>query len=163
MRLKSTEKSMSTRHQTQICITVGTEFDVNDSIENPELTPIAEPIVLGRFGGKEEGQGFLLDSFAKFGVQPTFFVEALQTAYFGDEPMGSIAIRIAEPGYDMQLHLHPGWLHYDAVARALRRSDLVVLTLRKALGSAPVSRLSSSLAIHSRQGVLIALSTQRAP
>jgi hypothetical protein len=107
-----------THRQTEICITVDTEFSIVGNFENPEFTPIAEPIVLGRVGEREEGLGFLLDGFAEFGVQATFFVEALQTAYFGDEPMGSIARRIAEAGHDVQLHLHPCWLHYDAVARA---------------------------------------------
>jgi hypothetical protein len=109
---------MRVQTPTEICITIDTEFSIGGNFENPELAPIAEPIVLGRVGDKEEGLGFLLASFAEFGVQATFFVEALQTAYFGDEPMGSIARRIAEAGHDVQLHLHPCWLHYDAVARA---------------------------------------------
>jgi hypothetical protein len=105
---------MKTRKKTEVCITIDTEFSIGGNFENPELPPIAEPIVLGSIGGEEHGLGFLLDSFAEFGVQATFFVEALQTAYFGNEPMGSIARRIAEAGHDVQLHLHPCWLHYDA-------------------------------------------------
>jgi hypothetical protein len=72
--------------------------------------------VLGAVDGKEHGLGFLLESFSKFGVQATFFVEALQAAYFGDEPMGGIARRIAQAGHDVQLHLHPCWLHYESAA-----------------------------------------------
>jgi hypothetical protein len=105
------------REPIEVCITVDTEFSIGGNFENPALAPIAEPIVLGQIGDKEEGLGFLLDSFAEFGVQATFFVEALQTAYFGDEPMGSIARRIAEAGHDAQLHLHPCWLHYDTTSR----------------------------------------------
>ena len=103
---------------TEVCITIDTEFSIGGNFEHPELTPIAEPIVLGSVGDKEHGLGFLLASFAEFGVQATFFVEALQTAYFGDEPMGSIASRIAEAGHDVQLHLHPCWLHYDTASPA---------------------------------------------
>jgi hypothetical protein len=106
------------REPTEICVTVDTEFSIGGNFRNPELTPIAEPIVLGRIGDKEEGLGFLLDCFAEFGVRATFFVEALQTAYFGDKPMGGIARGIAAAGHDVQLHLHPCWLHYDSVARA---------------------------------------------
>ena len=109
---------MKTRKPTEVCITIDTEFSIGGNFEHPELTPIAEPIVLGSVGGKEHGLGFLLDSFAQFGVQATFFVEALQTAYFGDEPMGSIARRIAEARHDVQLHLHPCWLHYDTASPA---------------------------------------------
>jgi hypothetical protein len=47
-------------------------------------------------------------------VRATFFVEALQTAYFGDEPMGGMARRIGALGHDVQLHLHPCWLHYES-------------------------------------------------
>jgi hypothetical protein len=109
---------MKTRPPTEVCITIDTEFSIGGNFANPELAPIAEPIVLGSVEGKEHGLGFLLDSFAEFGVQATFFVEALQTAYFGDEPMGSIARRIAEAGHDVQLHLHPCWLHYDTASPA---------------------------------------------
>src|SRR5260370_2589505 len=106
-------KRMNTRKPIEVCITIDTEFSIGGNFENPALTPVAEPIVLGSVGGKEEGLGFLLDSFAEFGIRATFFVETLQTAYFGDEPMGGIARRIAAAGHDVQLHLHPCWLHYE--------------------------------------------------
>jgi hypothetical protein len=104
---------MNPRKPTEVCITIDTEFSIGGNFANPDLSPIAEPIVLGMSGGREHGLGFLLDSFAEFGARATFFVEALQTAYFGAEPMGSIARRIADAGHDVQLHLHPCWLHYE--------------------------------------------------
>jgi hypothetical protein len=107
---------MNVRKPTEVCITIDTEFSIGGNFADPELTPIGEPIVLGTVGCKEHGLGFLLDSFSEFGVQATFFVEALQAAYFGDEPMGRIARRIADAGHDVQLHLHPCWLHYETVA-----------------------------------------------
>jgi hypothetical protein len=107
---------MGVREPTEVCITVDTEFSIGGNFQNPKLSPVAEPIVLGTIGAKEQGLGFLLDSFSEFGVRATFFIEALQTAYFGDEPMGGIAKRIADPGHDVQLHLHPCWLHYEATA-----------------------------------------------
>jgi hypothetical protein len=105
---------MKTRPPIEVCITVDTEFSIGGNFDNPDMAPISEPIVLGSVGGREHGLGFLLDSLAEFGLPATFFVEALQTAYFGDEPMGSIARRIAEAGHDVQLHLHPCWLHYES-------------------------------------------------
>jgi len=104
---------MNTRKPIEVCITIDTEFSIGGNFEDPALTPVAEPIVRGSVDGKEQGLGFLLDSFAEFGMRATFFVEALQTAYFGDEPMGAIARRIAAAGHDVQLHLHPCWLHYE--------------------------------------------------
>src|SRR5712692_2837454 len=70
-----------------VCITVDTEFSIGGNFCDPEMAPIAKPIVLGAINGKEHGLGFILDSLAGFGIRATFFVEALQTAYFGDEPM----------------------------------------------------------------------------
>jgi len=99
---------------TEVCLTVDTEFSIGGNFDNPELPPVAEPMVLGKIDGKEHGLGCLLGLLSEFGVRATFFVEALQTAYFGDELMGTIARRIADAGHDVQLHLHPCWLHYEA-------------------------------------------------
>ena len=104
---------MIARHPIEVCITVDTEFSIGGNFDDPALKPVAEPMVLGTVAGKEQGLGFLLNSLAEFGLTATFFVEALQTAYFGDEPMGGIARRIAASGHDVQLHLHPCWLHYQ--------------------------------------------------
>ena len=101
---------------TEICITVDTEFSIGGNFADPRLMPVAEPTVLGSIAGKEHGLGFLLDSLREFGMRATFFVETLQTTYFGDEPMGEIARRIARAEQDVQLHLHPCWLHYEAAA-----------------------------------------------
>jgi hypothetical protein len=108
------QNPMKSPKPTEVCFTVDTEFSIGGNFDDPKLSPIAEPMVLGTIDGKEHGLGFLLDLFCKFGVQATFFVEALQTAYFGDEPMGAIARRIAQAGQDVQLHLHPCWLHYES-------------------------------------------------
>jgi len=105
---------MKVRKRIEVCITVDTEFSIGGNFDNPDLPPIAEPIVLGEIDGKEHGLGFLLDSFSEFGVCATFFVEAMQTAYFGCEPMGGIARRITKAEQDVQLHLHPCWLYYES-------------------------------------------------
>ena len=87
---------MKSPKPTEVCFSVDTEFSIGGNFEDPNLSPIAERMVLGTIDGKEHRLGFLLDVFRKFGVQATFFVEALQAAYFGDEPMGGIARRIAQ-------------------------------------------------------------------
>ena len=111
---------MSTRAPVEVCITVDTEFSIGGNFDNPDLAPVGEPIVLGSVAGREHGLGFLLDSLAEFGLPATFFVEALQTAYFGDGPMGSIARRIARAEHDVQLHLHPCWLYYENAAEGTK-------------------------------------------
>ena len=105
---------MSAQRPTEICITIDTEFSIGGNFADPRLAPVAAPVVLGAVGGKEHGLGFLLDRLGGSGVRATFFVEALQTAYFGDEPMGGIARRIVAAGQDAQLHLHPCWLSYES-------------------------------------------------
>ncbi len=76
---------MKVRDPIEVCITVDTEFSIGGNFRNPELAPIAEPIVLGAISGKENGLGFILESLAEFEIRATFFVETLQTAYFGDD------------------------------------------------------------------------------
>jgi hypothetical protein len=98
---------MNIRRPIEVCITIDTEFSIGGNFEDPALAPVTEPIVLGSVGGREQGLGFLLDSLGEFGIRATFFVETLQTAYFGDEPMGGIARRIAAAGHDVQLHSPP--------------------------------------------------------
>jgi hypothetical protein len=108
---------MRERELIEVYITVDTEFSVGGNFDNRQMAPVAKPIVLGTIDGQEHGLGFILDSLAEFGVRATFFVETLQTAYFGDEPMGEIARSIARAGHEVQLHLHPCWLHYEARAK----------------------------------------------
>jgi hypothetical protein len=55
----------------------------------------------------------MLETFAAHALPATFFVEALQTAYFGDGPMGEVVARIRDAGHDLQLHLHPVWTYFD--------------------------------------------------
>jgi hypothetical protein len=81
-------KRMNTRKPIEVCITIDTEFSIGGNFDDPALTPVAEPMVLGSVGGKEQGLGFLLDSFAEFGVRATFFVETLQTAFLATSRWG---------------------------------------------------------------------------
>lgn len=100
--------------KTKVFITIDTEFSIGGAFGAPStLAPIGAQNVLGTVAGRSEGLGFMLDTFAEFGLPATFFVEALQTAYFGDVPMGDLARRIAAAGHDLQLHLHPVWTYFD--------------------------------------------------
>lgn len=110
--MSSRRTGIKSREPIEVCIAIDTEFSIGD-FDNPEEPHIAEPMVLGTIEGKEHGLGFLLDSFSEFDARATFFIEALQTAYFGEEPMGSIARRIADADHDVQLHLHPCWLSFQ--------------------------------------------------
>ena len=100
--------------KTKVFLTIDTEFSIGGAFHDPQnAQPIGAQNVMCAVGGRSEGLGFLLETFAAHGLRATFFVEALQTAYFGDEPMREIVGRIGAAGHDLQLHLHPVWTYFD--------------------------------------------------
>ncbi len=100
--------------QTEICITIDTEFSIGGAFADPvNCRPVGEEYVTCAANGKEQGLGFLLDLFERYSIGATFFVEALNPAYFGDAPMGRIVERIMRAKQDVQLHLHPVWLYFQ--------------------------------------------------
>lgn len=115
-----------------VCLTVDTEFSIGGAFADPGRNrPVGARRVTCPVDSKEEGLGFLLDIFRDLDIPATFFVEALNTHYFGDDEMGSIARRIASAGHDVQLHLHPMWRVFrdaDWAERAQRQppSDSLV-------------------------------------
>ncbi|HEX8443987.1 MAG TPA: hypothetical protein VF631_10120 [Allosphingosinicella sp.] len=152
--------------RTQVAITIDTEFSVAGAFADPERRrPIGEANVTCPVGGREQGLGFLLDTFARHGTSATFFVEALQTAWFGDEPMGAIVERILGAGQDVQLHLHPCWTafrdpdwrsllaggHPDDNCDGRATAELVVLIEE---GRAALQRMGASKPIALRTGNL---------
>ena len=60
--------------------------------------------------GDDHGLPFILETFRKYGIKGTFFVETLSRVYFGDEPLKSLIRTILSAGQDVQLHIHPNWL-----------------------------------------------------
>jgi hypothetical protein len=121
---RSAAKSASgPRRKTEICITVDTEFNIGGTFANSSrYRPTSIEAVDCVVHGREEGLGFLLRVLAEYGARAVFFVEVLQTFYFGDDRMGAVVDRIAREGHDIQLHLHPCWLHFrDSSWRTLER------------------------------------------
>jgi len=111
--VKQAPAGFDRQSKTEICITIDTEFSIGGAFANPSrYRPISNETVSCVVDGQEEGLGFLLRRFRDFGVHATFFVETLQTAYFGESRMGAIVERIAKEGHDIQPHLHPCWLHF---------------------------------------------------
>ena len=99
---------------TRVHITVDTEFNIAGAFYDPATRrPIGPPSVYCCIGERSEGLGYLLDTLESYGIRGTFYVETLNTCYFGDEPMGAIAREIAGRGHDVQLHLHPCWTYFE--------------------------------------------------
>ncbi len=98
---------------TEVCITVDTEFSIGGAFADPErYRPLSGELVDCAVDGRAEGLGFLLRTLREFRIPATFFIEVLQSFYFGARPMRRIAERIADQGHDLQLHLHPCWLRF---------------------------------------------------
>ena len=99
--------------KTKVFITVDTEFGIAGTFADPvNRKPVGPQAVLCEIGGRSHGLGFLLDTLSDFRCKATFFVEALNTNYFGDPPMRDLALRIKASGHDVQLHLHPCWTYF---------------------------------------------------
>jgi len=99
--------------KTQVYITIDAEFSIGGAFADPRrYRPVAEPALLCPVNGRSRGLGFILDTFRRHDLRATFFVEALNTFYFGDEPMGALARRIHGMGHDVQMHLHPCWEYF---------------------------------------------------
>jgi peptidoglycan/xylan/chitin deacetylase (PgdA/CDA1 family) len=99
--------------KTEVCITIDTEFNIGGAFADPlNRRPVALENVDCPAGGKDNGLPFLLATFKEYGISVTFFVEALNTCYFGDRPMGQVVERILRAGQDVQLHIHPCWLTF---------------------------------------------------
>lgn len=107
---------------TDVVLTIDIEFTIAGAFAHPEkFSPVGSQSVVGRLGDEELGLGFILDTLQRHGATATFFVETLNTAYFGLGPMGEIARRIQAAGHDVQLHLHPCWVTFEDAA-ALNRA-----------------------------------------
>ncbi len=98
---------------TEICLTVDTEFSIAGAFADPQrFSPRGETNVYCPVDGCSEGMGFILRTLKQFDYQATFFVETLNTHYFGEQPMGRIVEDLLRHGQDVQIHLHPCWLTF---------------------------------------------------
>ncbi len=98
----------------EVCISVDVEFSIAGAFTYPDrYRPVADEAVVCNINGVPHGLPLLLQMLDEYRIKGTFFVEALNAAYFGTERMGRIARSIYERGHDVQLHLHPGWMFFD--------------------------------------------------
>ena len=73
----------------EVAITVDVEFNIAGAFADPlRRRPIGTESVDCPIGGRNAGLDFILDTLETHGLRGVFFVEALNTHYFGDEPMG---------------------------------------------------------------------------
>lgn len=75
--------------------------------------PVAEPLVWCNIEGRSQGLGFILDTFRRYDIEGTFFVETLHRNHFKHDPMRLIAQQIHAAGHEVQLHSHPCWTLFE--------------------------------------------------
>jgi peptidoglycan/xylan/chitin deacetylase (PgdA/CDA1 family) len=93
-----------------VAITVDVEFSIGGAFADPDhRLPVGADHVECPVDGRPGGLDYILDMLERHGHKGVFFMEALNTCYFGDAPMGDIARRIHARGHDVQLHAHPCW------------------------------------------------------
>lgn len=110
--------------RTEVCITIDTEFSIAGAFADyGRYQPLAERIVDCPVNGRSEGLGFILETFERFGIKGTFFVEALNYHYFGDAPMSAVCGRLLAAKQDVQLHIHPCWTAFDGAEAPVRNHD----------------------------------------
>lgn len=111
----SANAEIAQERATRVYLSVDTEFSIAGAFDDPAANqPVGPQAVYCEIDGKSAGLGYLLETLAHHGARATFFVETLNTSYFGDEPMGSIARALHSAGQDVQLHLHPCWAYFEA-------------------------------------------------
>ncbi len=99
--------------KTQVFITIDAEFSIGGAFGDPaRYRPVAEPALVCEVNGRSRGLGFILETLSQHGLAATFFVEVLNSFYFGAERMGRWASQIHEQGQDVQMHLHPCWEYF---------------------------------------------------
>ncbi len=94
----------------QVAVTIDVEFTIGGAFADPwGKYPVGPQSVECTIGDEGAGLDFILDTLEAHGLKGVFFVEALNTCFFGDDPMGAIARKIHARGHDVQFHAHPCW------------------------------------------------------
>ena len=98
---------------THIAVTFDIEFDINGAFVAPGRRNPRGAASLTGDPDRPSGLPVILDTLNRHGVRATFFVEALQSCWFGLQEMGGIVELLQSHGHEIQLHLHPVWLLFD--------------------------------------------------
>ena len=57
--------------------------------------------------GRGKGLDYILGRCGEYGIEATFFVDAMGATQWGDKPLKEICSLIRDAGHDIQLHVHP--------------------------------------------------------
>ncbi len=96
----------------KVSITVDVEFCINGAFSDSKSLPMGKQRVLCPKNGVNTGLPFILETLQKYGARGTFFIEAMQRAYFEKTEMGDFIPPILKGGHEIGLHIHPCWLAF---------------------------------------------------
>lgn len=104
--------------KTKVVITIDVEPSAADVFADGEANiPLLDEPVWCEVNGESQGLGFIIRTLEKHDQKATFFVEAAHLNYFPPSAMGKYVARLVDAGQDVQLHLHPLWLSFEAGRR----------------------------------------------
>ena len=107
---------------TQICITTDTEFSIAGHFKCPEqYFPVAEPAVYGEVDGREEALGFMLETFDRYDISSSFFIEntILHDAVKGQ--INTVNVRFRSQVTTFVFEAEDGRKHFAGVAAGAKK------------------------------------------
>ncbi len=139
----------------QVALTIDVEFTIGGAFADPHgKRPVGAQSVECRIGDEGAGLDFIMDTLEQHGLRGVFFVEVLNTLYFGDAPMGGIARRIHARGHDVEFHAHPCWTAFTDSEWAQRAPGNPPCDSLAELETAEIARvLEAGLGVFSRWGL----------
>lgn len=125
-----------------ILLTVDLEFNSGGFLHDPKnKNPVGSKSIDLEIDGQAHGLELMLDTMDQYNIKATFFVETVQTLFFGPEPMGKYVTLILERGHDAQLHLHPQWVFCEQIKNGSTPPASAITDSMTDLDSAEISRL----------------------
>lgn len=95
-----------------IILSADIEFDINSAFAFPKTRrPLGIESIERISNGVSAGIVPMMEALKKHSLPATFFIETLQSNYFGNSPMTQVVeiIKRIQPKSDFQLHIHPCW------------------------------------------------------
>ena len=124
---------MTKNQVVDVYLTSDIEFDINGAFTFPDsFDPLGATSVFRLRDGHGEGIDRLLDPLREYGLPATYFVETLQSHYFGIGEMQMVVDVIrSHVQSDIQMHIHPAWLYckdpdWRRRIRGVRKNDSLV-------------------------------------
>lgn len=95
-----------------VILSADIEFDINGAFAFPQSRkPLGIESIERSANGVASGIDPMMEALSKHSLPASFFIETLQSNYFGHDPMCQVVEKIRNylPASDFQLHIHPCW------------------------------------------------------